>query len=359
MADYTHDANGVTHVPVTSRTTEQLSPDDWWLLPASDNDNNNIGANRLMRRCVRTHGWSHDFAERVCKAYRQFLELKKVLEDWDAQIVAPSLAVEQMWKMHMMDPVSYIHDCLLLCGRVVGHDPDGELDEWAQEKRVMATKQLLKARYESHIDQDVWKFDSVKVEDGRQDVDVEERSRSMSVMQEERTLPIVDSRTSSSSIVEERTRFDEGSLDGASGKYSNYDISFRSGLSGKSSARQLLPTRKTLGLHPSDLDDAEMIRSDLKSKNTSFQIRIRTLKGQVYHFSVNRETTIDRIKRMVEEEHGTPKDQQHLLFYGKVLEDWATLGAHSIPPNAVLQLLARSKRSVDAAMESQAEGVTA
>ena len=86
MADSYHDT-GVSLIPVTSRATH-VSKQEWWSI---DGD---VGANTLLRRVMREHSWSQAYAERVLKAYQQFMALKKVLEDWDATIVAPSMAGE-------------------------------------------------------------------------------------------------------------------------------------------------------------------------------------------------------------------------------------------------------------------------
>jgi hypothetical protein len=143
----------VAMIPVSARNAS-LSRETWW-----DTDGSmDCGAGPLVYRCMREYYWNKDYAVRVLKGYRQFLELKTILEDWDAKILAPSPPVNQMWHQHILDVSNYCHDCLLICGRVVGNDPDGALDEWALEKRMVATKQLLRARFEREIDSDTWNF---------------------------------------------------------------------------------------------------------------------------------------------------------------------------------------------------------
>ena len=241
----------------------------------------------------------------------------------------------------MMDPINYCHDCVLLCGRVVGNDPDGQLDEWATEKRILATRQLLRARYESEVDNEIWNFATKETRH-----EMVEHQPSRSFLARERSSSVLEERES----VGDDERYEDEGVERVNSKYSNYDILFRSGLSVSASKSP----GKTV-----DVDSAEMIKDEAKAKPVSFQIRIRTLKGQVYHLAVTQDTTISKIKTIIEQEHGTPKDQQHLLFYGKVLEDWKTLGAHNIPANAGLQLLARSKRTGEPALENQAESIVA
>jgi len=85
-------------VPLTARLS-QVDRESWWDLEKSLD----YGASPLLYRCMREYYWSKEYAIRVLKGYRQFLELKTILEDWDANILAPSLAVNQMWYQHILD----------------------------------------------------------------------------------------------------------------------------------------------------------------------------------------------------------------------------------------------------------------
>jgi hypothetical protein len=81
------------------------------------------------------------------KAYRQFLVLKKIKEDWNAEILSPSEKVDLMWHQHILDVVNYSHDCMLLCGHLVGHNPDGGLNNTARAERRKATLAALKENF--------------------------------------------------------------------------------------------------------------------------------------------------------------------------------------------------------------------
>ena len=80
-------------------------------------------------------------------AYKQFLELKKEFQDWDATILSPSGFVDKMWHQHILDVNNYSHDMMLLCGHVVGHNPDGALDTAAKTARTKTTRKALRQRY--------------------------------------------------------------------------------------------------------------------------------------------------------------------------------------------------------------------
>ena len=78
-----------------------------------------------------------------------------------------------------------------------------------------------------------------------------------------------------------------------------------------------------------------------------YPIRIRTLKGSIYTLTVNKHMTVYDVKGIVQREYGVPQDKQHLLFYGKVLDDRKTLEECAIPPESGLQLLVRSRKPMD------------
>ena len=114
-----------------------------------------------MKRCIREYGWSDKFATRVLESgYKKFLQLKKDLSDWDHKILSPSIPVDKMWHMHILDIANYIKDCELLCGHLVGHDPDGMLNDDARKRRVETTKHILRNQLGGEMDEEVWNFGS-------------------------------------------------------------------------------------------------------------------------------------------------------------------------------------------------------
>ena len=78
-------------------------------------------------------------------------------------------------------------------------------------------------------------------------------------------------------------------------------------------------------------------------------IRIRTLRGLVYMFSVHTGMTVGDVKNMIFQQHRIPQSCQNLLLHGKVLEDKKTLGYYKIQPETGLQLVARPRRTLDTA----------
>jgi len=107
---------------------------------------------------------SEMFAKRVLKGYRQFMELKSVMNDWQGQKLSPPIPISQMWEQHLIDNLNYTDDCFLLFGRVIGHDPDACLDVRQTRERINTTKIAFQARYGDDLDPEVWIY-------GLEDVD--------------------------------------------------------------------------------------------------------------------------------------------------------------------------------------------
>jgi hypothetical protein len=50
------------------------------------------------------------------KAYKQFAHIKAKKEDWNAEIMSPSIAVDKMWHQRILDNVNDYRDSVLLSG---------------------------------------------------------------------------------------------------------------------------------------------------------------------------------------------------------------------------------------------------
>jgi small ubiquitin-related modifier len=105
---------------------------------------------------MRVYYWNEEKARKVLKAYRQFLFLKKHYGDWDATMLSPSLLVDQMWHQHILDVVNYCHDMMLLCGRLIGHNPDGAADAEGKIARDRRTREGLDRHFEGEYEKEIW-----------------------------------------------------------------------------------------------------------------------------------------------------------------------------------------------------------
>jgi hypothetical protein len=139
-------------------STKDDKIEKWWEVNRKHDPPLARGATPLVERCIRVLGWNESFAKRTLKGYRQFMELKSVMNDWQETKLSPSIAIQKMWKQHLLDNLNYADDCFLLFGRVVGHDPDASLQERALLERIKTTKIAFQARYGVDLDSEVWDF---------------------------------------------------------------------------------------------------------------------------------------------------------------------------------------------------------
>ena len=63
-----------------------------------------------------------------------------------------------MWHCHILDVVNYCHDMMLLCGRLVGHNPDGALDHAAKQRRDVITRGCMRDLFKRNFDEEVWNY---------------------------------------------------------------------------------------------------------------------------------------------------------------------------------------------------------
>lgn len=139
-------------------STKEDKIEKWWEVNRKHDPPLTRGATPLIERCMRILGWNEVFAKRTLKGYRQFMELKSVMNDWHETKLSAPLAIKQMWEQHLLDNLNYTDDCFLLFGRVIGHDPDAGLRERALGDRVKTTKIAFQARYGADLDPDVWDY---------------------------------------------------------------------------------------------------------------------------------------------------------------------------------------------------------
>ena len=162
MASVMNESAGVWHPETTSQKRGKESKiENWWEVRRATHPGEPTparGATPLVERCIRVHGFNEGFAKRVLKGYRQFMELKSVMNDLQETKLSPSVPIQQMWEQHLLDNLNYTEDCLLLFGRVIGHNPDGVLEGQALRDRIQTTKIAFQARYGDDLDTEVWDF---------------------------------------------------------------------------------------------------------------------------------------------------------------------------------------------------------
>jgi len=89
---------------------------------------------RLFLRCTRRYGWSDETCQCILVAYREFMELKRQRNDWNATVlVPPTEDVDRMWHEHILDVQHYVKACDDYCGNLIGYDPDAVLNRAAYD----------------------------------------------------------------------------------------------------------------------------------------------------------------------------------------------------------------------------------
>ena len=131
------------HILIPPRE-DDFNAKTWWMVDLDPVEETSLqGASVLVKRCMRTYNWDEAKARKVLASYRQFIILKKKYQDWNAEILSPCYLVDQMWHCHVLDVMNYCHDMMLLCGHVVGHNPDGA--------RTMTSTSLVRFRAKSMV----------------------------------------------------------------------------------------------------------------------------------------------------------------------------------------------------------------
>jgi hypothetical protein len=134
---------------------DDLTVQNWWETVQGRKE----GGAKLLKRCIELLSWRADFAMNVLHAYREFLECKVSVGDFDGTQLEPSLPVYQMWSQHILDTKGYAKDCTLLFGRVLHHDPDLFRDYHGRPERINKTMQLIYEKNKgNYLDPVVWHF---------------------------------------------------------------------------------------------------------------------------------------------------------------------------------------------------------
>lgn len=132
--------------------------------------NNNLGEGfclpqNLKARCMRSYGWDEAFTDEALQGYLQFMKLKIQHEDWDAKILCPSVTVDLVWRLHVLDIEHYKVSFDDYCGSIanISYDPDGDLESAARDERIKTTKISLTALFgRESVDSKIWSFESKK-----------------------------------------------------------------------------------------------------------------------------------------------------------------------------------------------------
>ncbi len=154
--DYILTYLGIRHTPITTMSEYvPLTAENWWeMIPGRKE-----GGAKLLKRCIELLSWRVDFAMNVLLAYKELLECKISIEDFEGTLLEPSVPVYQMWSQHILDTQAYQKDCELLFGRIMHYDPNLYKDYQGRAARINRTMQLIYEKSKcSFVDPMVWHF---------------------------------------------------------------------------------------------------------------------------------------------------------------------------------------------------------
>lgn len=95
-------------------------------------------------------------------AYRQWLVLKAVNEDFDATKLSPPPKVDAIWHEHILDTKHYAAACTTSFGRVMHHDPNGDADSLARIARRVTTLFQLRKVFGDNYDKETWAYSGAR-----------------------------------------------------------------------------------------------------------------------------------------------------------------------------------------------------
>ena len=118
-------------------------------------------------------------------------------------------------------------------------------------------------------------------------------------------------------------------------------------LSGPSKPQDI-PSSGELGLPAPEFGLQEPAEPESSPSNgtKSMKISIKTLTGKIIKLAVTRDTTIEKVMMLIQDEEGIPPDQQRLIFLGgplgpRQLELLKTLKDYNVQPDSTLHMVLR------------------
>ena len=309
-------------VPETrsQKSTKDSKIEQWWEVKRAQSPTDPTptrGATPLIERCIRVHGFSEGFAMRVLKGYRQFMELKSVMNDWNETKLSPSVPILQMWEQHLLDNLNYSEDCLLLFGRVIGHNPDAILNFSALRERILTTKIAFQARYGDDLDQDVWDFG----DDGPPATKEQPKTEPASMSTPRGRLPVA---------------FISGDEDVDSSPITNVSRGRNSTRSGmQASPRRQQATRAVPQKSPAAAPGGnEPITIFLRDQNT----------GEETYFSLRYKSTLRIVFTVFAERRGLNQDLLKFSYKGQTLTGYETPHSLSLDDRARIDVIIGQRR---------------
>jgi len=104
-----------------------------------------VGRPRLVKYCMKEYNWTEaqafDSVDRYEKLFKLFGK---------GSLIVPTKEIDDVWHLHMLDPVSYYKSCMTYHNKIIGHNPALENSQEEKSKLhslFLETAKSWKATY--------------------------------------------------------------------------------------------------------------------------------------------------------------------------------------------------------------------
>ncbi len=105
-----------------------------------------IDKSRLVRHSMKEYGWAKAQASQAVDRYEKLFKLFG-----KGSSIVPTKEIDDVWHLHMLDPVSYYESCMSYHNKIIGHNPALESSQEEKDKlhsMFLMTAQLWKETYD-------------------------------------------------------------------------------------------------------------------------------------------------------------------------------------------------------------------
>ena len=103
---------------------------------------------------------------------------------------------------------------------------------------------------------------------------------------------------------------------------------------------QLIQAKQSLADIPNE-SEIDLVQEAAYEPLTDLMISVKTLTGRSIDIFIDPLSSVESLKKIIDEKEGIPVDQQRLIFAGKQLEDMKDLASYEISNESVLHLVLR------------------
>jgi hypothetical protein len=232
--------------------------------------------------------------------YCRFLTLKVAAFDRAAKILSPSVIIDQIWHLHVLDTKRYEAECKMICGSMLHRKPDGDADNVQKQIRRQNTRLLYDIFFparphavypvrhpRSHVGSLVWSHDGGGLNDVRKE------------------------------------------------DITAHAAAAAAAASAATTAAAPLPSRSQ-----PNASAVPVVQSKKRKPYDEITFHVRAQSYNMLCFErISSETTVSCVKQWIRERTGIPVDQQRLIWQKTILADEKPLAAYEMLSPALITLV--------------------